>query len=369
MDYQVESGNLVFFQEPLAWWAWILILLVPALIAGGAIYYTLFKASSNDERAFYLGFVLFSIPFFGIPFVAHSLHEGLRIELRSQEQNVIISDDTGSDYRAPFQDFRAYAIHTSSETDDDGRTQYTYTLELVRKSGSTIHLFETGSEEKMQEVMDLARKHLDRPVAGSLQKQIDLTQTLRPVASGLPTEAQCTMEFSAIKGLSDPDGGCLLTWKTRAHPAFWPVLMLPVIASYFGILLWKIRGFSYKWLLILGISLLIFAGIGYAALRSFQARSTLEFRADGPSIRAYIDSPYFGRFDEAQMLLEDVAFVDASLGQSTAITVYDRNPLSGGLLGAVGAVMNMKTVMIYTDGLPATDKLRLADLVASAPDW
>ncbi|MBI40699.1 MAG: hypothetical protein CMF59_13960 [Leptospiraceae bacterium] len=369
MEYQVESGYLLFFQAPLAWWAWVLILSLPGLITGGALYYTFAKSESNDERAFYLGFVLFSLPFFLIPFVFQSLYEGLRIEFHASDRQIVVSDNTGNQYVAPFQDFKAYAVHTSSETDDDGRTKYTYELELVRNTGATIHLFETGSAEKMQELIELARSYLDRPLAGSLERQIDLSRSLRPVAPGLPSEEECLSDFAMIKGEVTANGGCTLRWKTRAHPAFWPVLLLPIVASYFGILLWKVRGFSYKWLLILGISLLVFLGIGYGAMRSFQSVSVLEFRPQGPGMRSYVESPYFGRFDENEMQLSEVAFVDASLGQSTALILYDRNPLSGGIMGAVGAVMIMKSLMIYTDGLPATDKLKLADLVASAPSW
>ena len=369
MAYQVQNEYLLFHLEPLAWWAWTLILSLPTFISAAAIYHVIFKSSDWSERAFYLGFVLFSVPFFAIPFVAYSLYEALQIEIRPDLQEVRIQDNTGQSYSAPFQDFKAYAIQTSTESDDDGRAKYTYSLELIRKTGASIHLYETGSADEMKQLLELAKSHLDRPVAGSMEYQLDLAKSLRPGSAGLPSESKCNHAFHSIKSEFHSDGSCILRWHTRAHPAFWPVLFLPFIATYFTVLAWKAQGYSHKWVLILGISFIVLLGLVYGISRSFQATSVVKFTPDGPAIQAYVDSPYFGRFDHRQMLLSEVAYVDASLGESTAITLYDRNPLEGGVLGALDTVLEMKSVMIYTDGLPATDQLKLADLLAASSTW
>ena len=369
MEFQQSATEIVFFQAPLAWWAIGLILLLPLLITSGALYYTFFKSDSGEERAFYLGFVLFSVPFFLIPYVAGEAQEGLKIAINSHEKRVNVSDDSGKTYSAPFQDFKAYAVQTSSKTDDEGRTRYEYSLELVRKTGATLHLYETGSKEKMQDLLSAVRGHLDRPVAGSLEGQMDLLQGLQPILAGFPSEKECLSDFSAIHAHYSSSDGCKLRWQTRLHPVFLPVLTLPFIATYFVVLLWRARGYSHKWIFALAISLLLFLAIGYGAARSLNSTSVVILEPQGPSIRAYVDSPYFGRFDERSMLLKKVAFVDAGLGEETAITLYDRNPLEGGLKCAAGALFSMESVMIYTDGLPATDRLLLADLLATSTAW
>lgn len=342
---------------------------VASFIALGAAYHAFFKSGDASERAFYFGFLLFSLPFFCIPIMAGAVYEGTRISLHESKQ-VLVTDSTGAEYRAPFSDFQGYAIEVETETDSEGRTDSDYSLKLMRKTGVALFLYEAGDRDALAQVLERAQSRLSLPVTDLSDFAFGQSVESAPLRSSLPSEEQCLQSFQSVQSLVLDDGGCRLTWQVRVHPAIWIGIALPLVAIYFLVLFWKIRGYSHKWAFGLSIAVLVLAGFGYAVARAYHAESILEFRGKEKDILAYVNSPYFGRMDERGMPLEDVAFVAASIGDGdTSIILYDRDPLAGGLTGAMEAAFSARTVMIYTDGLPVTDRLALSDLLAESADW
>ncbi|MCB1170902.1 MAG: hypothetical protein KDK25_11225, partial [Leptospiraceae bacterium] len=164
MEWTDTPESIRFIQTALPWWAGAISVGLAALIAGGAGYYTLFKSADMKERAFYFGFVLFSVPFFAVPWIAGSVFEGIRIEIQKGEPFVVISDDTGTGYRAAFSSFRSYLISTSTESDSEGKQSTTYKLHLVRHTGVSVFLLQSGSPEPIDEALHALENTLPLPV-------------------------------------------------------------------------------------------------------------------------------------------------------------------------------------------------------------
>ncbi|MCB1138182.1 MAG: hypothetical protein KDK23_05465 [Leptospiraceae bacterium] len=373
MEWTDTPESILFVQTALPWWAGAISVGIAVLIAAGAGYHALFQSGDFKERAFYFGFVLFSVPFFAVPWIAHSSLEGIRIEILKQEPFVVISDETGASYRAARSDFRSFLIATSTESDSEGQQSTTYKLYLLRHTGVSLFLFQSGSRHRIDEVLQ-ALQILGLPVMDWSSFLSGMESSI--LESRLPDASSCRGDFQFVESGFTERGGCQLSWATRVHPALFIGIYLPLLAIYFIVLLWNMRGYSHKWAFGLSIAVLMLAGFGYATLRPWNARSVLEFYpadsaepSEGPGIRAYVRSPYFGELDSRSLPLSEIRSVDASIGDgNTAITLFDRS-FSGDMGSMIRDALSVKTVMIYTDGLPVTDRLKLCDLLARSADW
>lgn len=374
MEIVQLADGLRFAETELAWWMAALTLLVPALIGGGALYHVFFKSDGPLERAFYFGFVLFSIPFALIPWIAQASYSGLSITLDGASETVVFADDRSSEgYSLPFADFSGYSIGVEQEQDSEGRTDATYTLYLTHARGLSTQLYRTGDREGMQGALQQARAILPLSVTDGLADAFDVAAQQAPTTPRMPAPEECAAGFANITGTALPGGGCELRWPARTHPALSIGILLPIIAIYFVVVLWKARGFQIAWPIVGGIAVLLLLAVGYATLRSWNSVSVLRFSAEEQSVGAYLQSPYFGRFDERELPMEDAQFFIATIGAGdTAFQIMNRNPFAGGadLVALFGQAMRLRSLAVYVDGLPVGDQLRLAELLASASlDW
>ncbi|MCB1165522.1 MAG: hypothetical protein KDK33_05185 [Leptospiraceae bacterium] len=353
MNYRLDGDAIIFFQTAPSLWVWLIAGAVPAFIAGGAIYYMIFKSSGPGERFFYFGFVLFSVPFFLIPMVFNASYEGLSVRLNASSAMAEFYSQEQLIQSFPFEDFASYSLQTETETDDDGDKTTEYTLNLLFQNGAIARLYKTGSADAMQEVIKQARSHLNLPLSDGMNFSV-LEE--KPVGILIVSSLMCDQPYSSIH--SSPSGeGCRLQWSNRPHPALFMGLCIPIVALYFLVMGFVYRGFSFALLLGTVLATALLAALGYAALRSYGSHTFV--RLDAARIESWIESPFLGTVDRRSLDRGKIDAMQASIGEGfLSISLYHIPSENGKTVGLSDA-LQVKSIAIATDSLSAADRIRL----------
>ena len=415
MEVLNEAGVLVFQEEAVGAWIWLLLLLPGIFIAGAMHMLVQSKppASPNPKRAFdprsrgfSVGVLLLSAVFLPLPWLAQSSYAGLRFEFDEAAGMVRVSDRRSPDvYATPFTGFRGLILTRETESGGDGENspRVTYELILARVTGPAYGLFRTGDRERVLELANRLSHMLRVTTVTDFKSALAFAQEAPNTSARMPTPFECGAAgtgageapdaFSLSKDVpglrkiyvSDAEGvSCLLEYPQEPHRMIWPGVLLGIAGLYWAIYVARARGINWKIALGFALALAVTAALGWLALRNFNATGVASFRAPAvapttasdapasvPELRVWTRSPIFGRLGESSLPLRDIRVVQAIISaRKSAFYIYDRNPLAfRGLADAFDTARNLRSLELQLGALPVVERLRLADVLATGLAW
>lgn len=381
MDILNEAGVLVFQEVPVGGWVWFLLLL-PAVFIAGAIH-TLLRNDerSRSQRSYALGVLLLALVFVPIPWVAQQSHTGLRFEFDESARLVRVRDALSPDvYATPFASFRGLVLADDAPPGtvvgaSDERSDIRYELTAVRRSGPAYTLLATSDRVRVLEQASRLAHMLQLTTVSDWTALLAFASESPETTARLPLPAECAAGSGALRAREAAPDRCALEYDRQVPALVWPALLLVLAGVYW--LRYALRLWGAKFYLLgAGVLLLLVTlGLGRAILLGVGTQGVIEFIQDGDGhtmLRSWTESPVWpDRLALDKMPLHEIRAVDARIGpDANKFVIYNRNPFAGkNPLQALQTLSSLRYMELDLAGVPAVDRLRLADLLASGMGW
>ncbi|MCR9141728.1 MAG: hypothetical protein NXI24_05710 [bacterium] len=416
MEILNEAGVLVIQEAAISSWIWLLLLL-PAIFIVGAIHFLRSSAQAetiNEEspdprgRGFALGVILLAGVFLPLPWVASETYSGLRFEFDEAAKLVSVRDGRSPGiYATPFAGFRGLILtsETKSKNDDSGGTETTYELMLARVTGPVYALLRTKDRERVLELANRLSHMLRVTTVTDFHSALAFAREAPNTAARMPNRFECdgssegsAPDSSAANANSNDSPGagldshfrslqkrylvdgdatsCVLEYPKQVPALILPGSLLALTALYWCVYIARHRGFDWRVGIGFALSIIFLIAMGSVFVRNFDATGVVSFQAPGNGeearLQTWSESAWFGgRFAESGLPLREIRVVQALIStQADSFFLYDRNPLAfRGLADAFDTARNLKTVELELSALPAVERLRLADILATGLAW